>query len=303
MFTIMPAILSSTDRIILSYLDIEKALKNHIDLFDFSDLVKHTSDIIFLLDSQYKHTILSRIDLNKLTPEVKVKILTRVDNKEVKDKITLSVNEITRLDKCYYCQLLCIDFKKYIHIPSYTALSNYDQVRIFLSNPELVASTVKVIPNISIDTLTTHSKQAKFRPIIQTYVMPCISKMKTSYMFWTNMINYNEENKKLFVKHMNNCATKTDIRSVFKHYPELIFDLTVDDFQNSKLTSKDWVLLIKALKSQDSKVNSWVPNNQIYEFLSQGVCIDVLMGVSTTSIHVKKALSMIEIADNSDPSL
>lgn len=278
-----------TKEILISTLDLDELLSTQPGIFDFSKIA--IGEKIHLIVSHPK-VFLKFFDLSKLPHDEKSQVILNC-GESVIEKLEITEQDLGLLSTHAYLKLLRINFDEYIRESIYHKLNRADQFEIFKINPKWVLGVTKTLPNFTLKNLKELVRDRT--NLIDEYITD-FSQYSTDYYLWQDLIEYKPAYKSVFLKNQKTCLTKTDIRMVFKKYPDLIKKLDKDLIENSKLTSKEWVLLIDSItkETRNKKVfANWKMSEELIEELKLGATVDILANTTTSTKRFKNALGKI----------
>lgn len=276
--------------ILAKTIDLEKLVKEKPELFSLNDL--HISDKIDLLhyDPKFYYT---KLDIENSKPELKVDILGNKRLKALHKNIVITDNEVDSLKADIYNRLLKIDFQKYIKKERFAKLSKSDKAEWFISQPTWYVENMDELPRLTSEKLWMLAASApKF---IDTHISD-FSSYSTRSDFWLRMIRYNEKYKEVFLRNTKTLITATDVRAVIWAYPDIVKKLDATIMADSKLTIKQWVLLIGQLRESyksGKELEGWDFDDSQKETIRLDITADLLMGKATNSKRFSGAVSKV----------
>jgi len=156
-----------------------------------------------------------------------------------------------------------------------------------LDDPDFILQLLGKFPKIPGHTL---SSLATYKPRFVDVNFKNFNEYSLRGAFWVGMIDYNKRYEDLFLQNINSCSTKTDVRLVFRTFPELIKKIDSTILTNSKLTTKEWLSIIKSIKDDNKEIfEHWKFSSEMSEIINQNLTVDVLKGKSSISRNLKKA--------------
>lgn len=214
----------------------------------------------------------------KLNQNDKLTILTWSNRTPaiISKKITFSDIELKKLTISQYMKLIKHNFDIYIRADIYNSMTKDKQSAVFEMNPGWVIKTTGVMPKLTQNVLNTIAYKSP--KLIEEHCTD-FTKISTNSWFWENMIEYDSKYEQIFISNTRSCSTKTDVRTVIKQFPRLIKLLTLDIIDDSKLTGKEWALLIDLVMRQNAKefVGFKLPDD-ITEYLDFDLSVSILKG-------------------------
>ena len=276
----IPEILAKT-------IDMDVLVKKHPELFDFKKLDKEEK--VALINHQPKFFF---DKIYPLVDNVSEKVYFMTHLKSVyRKKIELTDDEIKSVPLSSYPSLLKVDFEKYIRVEKFNALGKMVQGKIFVNQPEWVLTNASDPPKLTRETLDTLS--AKNPAFIEKYVMSNIEKYSLSEFFWTRMIKYNSKYEDVFLHNTDLCCSKTDVRAVFWSHPLLVKKVTKEMLLDSKLTCKEWILLVdQILKACSKQFTGWEFSDELKDTIRLDLTAEMLTGKSKLSKRFQNAMRM-----------
>jgi hypothetical protein len=278
------------DEILISIFDVDSALMQTPNLFDFKSLP--TQYRIELLSMDYAR-FSKFIDTSLLSVNEKVSIILQNTAREKALGLT-EANLVqlvrTSLGRLQYGSLVKV-LPEYIRKDLYKHLCQTDQICYFINHPEWVIENIPECPKLrrcDIDGLAQTAPS-----FIDTYVKD-FSQLSTSSRFWVSMINHSTRYRDIFLNNTHSCGTKTDVRQVMYRCPGLIKMVTADIIKNSKLSSKEWVMLIKRVMDDNPSVFSqWQLSDELVELLRVDITAEVLNGDSAMSVQFRNVMKSV----------
>lgn len=271
-------------------IDAKRALAEHPELFDLKSLsIEDKSDI---LNTDTKFYI-DKLDLENASAYEKFYLITHSNKSSVFKKFKLSTDEVSKLSKSQLNFLLVADFRTYINVDTYNNLTRSDKSSLFLKRYDWILENIGHPPDMLSDDLSALTRKPE---IIEKYFTD-FSTLTTNYIFWSRMISYNKEKWiDIFLHNTHSMLNKSEVRSVISYYPDIIKKLTVDIISDSKLSSKEWALLINRVMNNKSKFfKDFKLSDEIIEFFELDLSVSVLMGKS--SKQLKSATKNIMVAN------
>lgn len=226
---------------------------------------------------------LQRIEWSLMnTPEAK--LLIKNTDIQVLRKLIIAnpgMVDFTTMPSCDKRQLLHSDFAFYKNLIDLKSLTHQDQIALAFSYPNLMCNTIAW----NVVSATQRSSVALKRPTwFKKYNIP-VAGLSTDA--WEKLINYkNHEYIPRFLDSLTEFTNKTTLRGIFYRFPFLLKHLTVDQMQNSILTSREWLLLLNTPKisgangKYSDEVNRWLEH--------ESLCV-VLDGSATNTRFLKMA--------------
>lgn len=274
-----------TDHILCKCVDMRALLASEPALFNFSLLSDH--DLLKLLIDNPDYV--DYVDVSKLNSYVRVAIaINTKSNKSLAKKIILTDDDFARITTANYIDLI-IKNKKYLSKVKYEDSSVSVKRSVFELYPEWVMDNGLEIPKLTVrckDNMTTSRSKLDF----MDKNFDLFLQGSTSAMFWVNLIKYNSKYETIFLKNINSLQSKTEVRSVFYSYPNIIKEVTDETIVNSKFNSKDWVLLFRCILA---KVDNYSLPDELKELLKMDVFQEALSGDITVSTRLKESLKLV----------
>lgn len=281
----------SATHILARTLDLIKLFAKSPDLFDLSRL--SITDKIDLLSSHFS-LFDSVFDVTAFTGAEKLQVLLRSKNKKLTSKIILSDDDLDSVSADEYYSLLITDFKAHIRPHLFQKLGKHEREDIFLRYPEWVVENVGEAVKLTsarLEKLTTH------RPDFIDQFITDFSAITTTERFWINMISYNgAKYVPIFLNNTRSLMNKTFVRQVVWHYPEIIKKITPETFVDSKLTVKEWVLLIDSVSDyrHNKKVfKDWEMSPELIEAIRYDLTAELLNGKSKLSTRFQNSMKSV----------
>ncbi len=274
--------------ILARYADLNGLVRLHPESFDFTDA--HIDDKIKLLRSDVKFFI-DKIGLEKTSTSDKVRIIVELDGRRLAGRLELTEKEISDISDTLYFKLLQKNFTKYINAARYETLSKNVKSETFCLNPEWMVTNIGSIPILTKDVLNRLSNK---NPQFLNAHVSDFSKFSTDSYFWGNMIKFDSKYKDVFLQNMGTCITKTDIRQVFWNNPTLIKKVDSAIITKSKLTAKEWTMLINNLKKDYKELVNWEVPEDLVEALRLDLTAEMLNGTSRLTAQMKNAMKRLE---------
>jgi hypothetical protein len=283
--------------ILAKTLDLGKLIKKDPSLFDLSKL--STFEKLHLLrtdESFYKNKITL-----KLSAIEKYDILTNSVYADYRPYATLSDKELEKLNDYSYQTLIYVD-STYLKKERVEKLSAYYKNVLFLKYPEKIYKLIGYLPKLDSYTLDS---LAHTNPKFLDKISPNWQEFTTNANFWRRMIKFNKKYETIFLDNMNRLLNKTELRNVITAYPHLIKSLTDERMKNSKLTYKEWVLLISrtiSLKKNEKIFNGWEIPTELEEIIRLELTTEMLTSKSKSSKVFHKAMKSVFEEDEEIPS-
>lgn len=278
-------------KILEKTVNLKKVFRAYPEFFELKKLDFHEK--IVLLQNDYK-LFSNYIDLNNLTVDERAHIIVNNYNVSfLQNGVSLDKDEVPKItNRHYLLKLIRKDIGKYLTAESFGRLYKDEQQDLFLENPEVVCAALGYTPKLTSNIVYALSfDNPKF---IDQHVSD-FSKISTSAEFWFNMFKFNRNKYRgVFLDNMKTLLNKTELRNVFRKNPSFIKCLTIDNITNSKLTIKEWLLLIKFLLEQyPSTFDGWSFSKEHIEVFQLDLTAEMLMGKSKTSSHLQRAMARI----------
>lgn len=261
--------------ILAKALDLQAVVKKYPELFNLNKLGVYDKCQLLKYDAD---TYGSKLNFSKFTPGDKLYALTTAPSAAEKF-VVMTDKDINKLGPHEYNDLLELNFTKYIRKEKFEELTRNFQNNIFVKHPEWVIKHISKPPKLTQAALTNLSNaKPKF---VDEYVTK-ISDYTTDSLFWINMIKYNSEYKEIFLDNTKTLVTATDVREVIRAYPSIVKSLTLDHVSTSKLTCKEWVLLINSV-SANKELKNWNMPKDMAELFKMELTVEMLSGKSKVS--------------------
>jgi len=258
-------------------IDVSKIIDQHPELLDFTKLSYYEK--VELLKINVK-TFFKLLDIENADAALKVEILATNKLRTIHTKVVIEENEIESLKNDIYSRLLKIDFKKYVRKERFLKLSKTEQATWFVEAPEWYVENVKEVPQLTSDKLYTLS--ARHPKFVDIYIKD-FSNYCTNDTFWINMIRYDEKFGDIFLANTKTLVNQTEVRRVMYRYPLLVKKLDANIMADSKLTTKQWVLLVEQLKKSFKELKDWDFSDEVREAIKLDLTADMLTGKTKTS--------------------
>ncbi len=274
-------------------------LEREPSLFDFSILSYESKIGLLRADAG---TFLKHIDPAAFRPADKLRAMNDLPKTITRD-IVFTEAEIHNLRPYEYYHLLCnVSFDKYIRAPLFDKLDRQARSELYIRYPEWVIANATV-PKLTSCTLATISSN---KPAFISKYVTDFTGLSTTSNFWNTMICYDRTYAGVFLKNINTCVTKTDIREVFHRNPALIRRINSDIISNSKLSAKEWLLMIRAVTTRCAKqFEGWSLPAALVDDFRLDLTAEMLNGKSTLTRQFQNAAAMLDIdhsAENENPT-
>lgn len=265
--------------------DLHLVLKSNPELFDFSALSIQDKITLTRYDIKEYGDIISKCPLSAAD---KVTLLINLDTKAAKKLFILTHDEVKSLSPTNYFYLLKVDFDRYISAEKFTELPRSQKSEIFLDNPEwLIKNNFEIKLTSEVMTSLAVRKPA----FIEKNISDFSNRSLDSY-FWIRMIKYNPKYGNIFLNNTKSTDNKTSIRSVVRAYPDLIKKLDGNILQNSKLTTKEWILLADSvINVHPRKFKDWEFSDEMKEIMRLDLTVEMLSGKSKLSTRFQRAMN------------
>lgn len=288
-------ITESLATLVRTCVSVEKVL-NDLSLLD---LTYATPQGIVELIRQTGSQFYEKFDIN--TVHVYTRVLLLDENiPGAEEHIVFTDAEINSMNDQAYLQLLEIDFAKYQNLKNISKRSNDFKAELYSINPAYITDN-KVEVRFSARMLRQISRDNK--SFINQH-LDNLDFTTTCAMFWEYMGISSATGPVVdkFIKYIHTLPVQ-DIRILIGRYPRLLNNLTIDVVDNSRLTCKQWLNLIKSVKSHShirKSAQQVVISTDVLEHLKFGLTTELLSGKSKLSTHVKNAIKNIEQDCNED---
>lgn len=271
--------------ILLQAINLEELVKTNPELFNLDCLDIYEK--VELLRADFKF-FGSRINVSAFSPSDKAHILLNVENKRIAALVKLSDDELEKMPNNKYGELVKKHFRDYIRKERFPKMLKADQQEVFLNEPEWVIENVDKPPRLTSERLRNLAR--KKPAFIDSYIAD-FGEFSTDSDFWIAMILYDKKYQGIFLRNTKKLITKTGVRSVIWSYPELIKLIDGDILADSKLTVKEWVLLINHVMASREKVfDGWEFSDDLIEIFKMDLIAEFLNGKSTPSVRFQKAM-------------
>jgi len=269
-------------------LDIYSLLKTNPEIFNFKRLSPSNLAKLINIEPKFFDRVINEVHFSASD---KVKIIVNLTKTALANKIILTEDELKSLPHLAYSSLLSKSFKKYARADLWGKLTRDEKSFLFIDNPKWVLDNVGEIPVLTAERLLELSVS---KPEFVDKNISDYTKLSTNSQFWLDMIKFDEKYKLIFLKNTNSCITKSDIRGIIKGHPDIIKSLDASILENSKLTCKEWVLLITPLMKQyRSMFKDWKLSPELVNIINLDLTAEMLTGKSTISTQFTRALNFI----------
>jgi len=269
-------------------LDIENLVSSRPELFNFKCL-HITEKIVLLNHNPTKFAAL--LDIDKLSLEDKTRVVLNVRSSKIKNNINFTLGELKRVGNIAYRQLVEYNFEKYIKPELWSMLDNKTQTGVFIENSDWVMTHIKEVPHFTSISLETVAYDA---PSLLDKHIADFSVYTTTSRFWINMMKFNKTKyQKIFLENTKSCTTKTDVREVLRRYPDMIKLINPAIIANSKLTCKEWILLINQIREGNNKLKEWIFSDELIDAFKMDSTAEILNGTSKTSRLFKRSMNNV----------
>jgi len=270
-------------------IQVKVLLETNPELFDFSELESYEK--VELIQSNPKK-FLKIIGIENLSLDEKVQIILNVDGRVVKNMIVISEEDLNKMTVHRYLQLIEKDFRKYIRIEKYNNLSKTYQSRAFLADPIWVMSNIGKPANLSSGDLEILANRKP--AFVDKFIIQEVEKYTTTYDFWKYMIKYDIKYQDIFLKSTKTVVHKTDVRNVCKLYPEMVKKIDKDTLADSKLTVKDWILLLDNIIDNNQKeFVGWDFSEELKEIFRLDATAELLSGKTKLSKRFENSIKFV----------
>lgn len=275
------------NEILVSCINLEKLIRNDPKLFNLSKLTSHNKYNLLRYDFDFFFNLLK----DNITPNDKYYFHLKTSDYRNDKRLAFTKNDIEGLTNDVYCSLLInAGIKKYFIKEKVEFLSNSQKQDLVMKFPSFMLENISndKLPKITCNMLSNIS--CRKPSIIETYFKD-LNGYSTDYTFWDKMIAYNNSYKKIFLKNVNTVTTKTEIRGILYKFPEIIKDIDADDIINSKLSVKEWLLIIdRIIKESPGDFIDWQFSDEMKEIFKIDLVAEFLNGKSRASSRTKSAL-------------
>jgi len=280
-----------TRRILSKVLDFKLLIKNNPELFNLTKLSIVDKTDLLNEDPNFYSTII-KTDESSLND--RVYYLLNLNSKKLTNKIKLSQVELKSLSNHNYISLLRKNFIKYALKERISNLPRFEKIEFFMKNPQwFMENKINYRPKLTMIRLESISKNnPKF---IDTYITD-FSEYLTSEYFWRYMLKYNKKYEDIFLLNTKTLDNKTSVRSIIRLHPHLIMKLNENIIQNSKLTVKEWILLISSVISETKNKNifkNFQFSKEIIEIFKLDLTSELLIGKSKSSKPLSHAMKNV----------
>jgi len=173
-------------------------------------------------------------------------------------------------------------FKDHIDIDAMSVTSRVD---MFINAP------TKFKEHLPVDKLTgTQLTQiATHRPsYFKKYNLPTD---RVTRKGWNKLLSYNSAAfQTKFLQAMRTIRCKTTVRSIFKKYPKMLQCLTIEQINESSLSSKEWVLL---LNWDEVRARNITYDTEVTNWLREELTMELLSGSASKTRQLKAALELL----------
>lgn len=281
---------STATKLILSRIDVLKIVEENPDAINLKGLTY--SEKILLLNTF--SSLKDYISIDKLTVSEKYDVHVHIDDATIADKYPFTSQELAKLPSYRYAVLLEKNLKKYYDATVYAKLAGRYKIDLYLSDPAGYLNLGLPMPKLTSNLVT--GLVTRYPKLVDTHI-PDLTDVVTTDTFWRIMLKQNfPKYSALFLTHLNSVSTKTDVRVIFWENPSLITNVTVEHIQNSKLTAKEWSLMIRQMKTYKDVLKNWQMSAELKDEIKYSLSVEILDGTSTMSTYVKNSLK-----DDIDP--
>lgn len=278
----------SIDSILAKSIKLEELIKTQSKLFNLNKL--DVGDKVALLQHDFNFYS-PLIDISEFKSSEKAYAVINSPGKKITDKINLSKDEVSKLKPELCLLVLLKDFDRYISPEAYHNLSRYGKMEIFTNYPEWVILNTGYVPQLTARLLSDLSERTP--SFVDKYVKNLSEHATTDY-FWINMIKFDEKYEDIFLQNNHRLTTKTDVRQVFFACPGLVKKINNDVIVNSKLSCKEWALLIDNIIRDNKKMfKNWSLSPELIEIFKLDLTAEVLNGKSTSSRVLKSVMGRL----------
>lgn len=277
---------SLVDRILHRIVSLPKLVKKYPEVFDFSKLTVY--DKIELLKQDFKFYS-QYIDLSDITPDEKVAAFIYSPPPNILGLITLEEADYDNLGDSSYVQLLQIDFNKHIRKSRFDKLGANRKRQFIPKEPKWFVDTYGQLPKLTSEMLYVMSRDNP--GFVDQYVTD-FTGLSTYGYFWETMIKWNKKYIPIFLANTRTVRTKTEVRTVVRQYPSIVKSITSDTFVDSKLSAKEWVMLINQIVSSGRNrkmFDGWAFPDDVAEMIRLDLTAEMLSSKSTMTKRFKTA--------------
>jgi len=237
-----------SSRDLLQSIDLLSVVYSNPELFNFNKLP--ASVLISFLRADFDFFI-DKIDPKRFTYENRLYFIINSSARSAPKLMALcdfSEDELRKITASQYSILINYNAKKYLRKDIVSTMSKRYQQELFLKNPKWFHESVGYIPKLSSNTLT---ELARLSPKFVDENIVDYSKLCTQAYFWNKMIRYDKKYIEIFLKNTNSLINKSDVRVVVQTHSEIVKLVDIDILENSKLSCKEWMLLISSVMSNN----------------------------------------------------
>ena len=268
-------------------INIKKLYETNPELFDITKLDIRDKIKLMQIDKKY----VSTLNIDKMSIKDRVAILGNTAN-DIRKHITFSDAELLKIPKTDYDNtVLLLNFKKYAIKSRIEKLSNANSLHFFIRNTSWYIDNGVKFPRPSAYDLTN---LARSKPALVNQYFTDFTNLSTTFGFWVNMFNYDPKYKSIFINNTKSCLTKSEVRAVIYDCPGIVKLLTPTLMNDSKLTCKEWVLLIHDVTMHghcDAELKDFNFSDEMKESIKQDLTAEILTGKSTSSKTLNKVLN------------
>lgn len=264
--------------------NLESLIRSNPELFNLSALKVEDKLELLKADSKFYMPL---IDVTTFNPTDKVYVLLNAKNKGISGLITFTEDELVKIDDRPYGELVRKDFR-FMRASRFPKMLKSDQQEIFLQEPAWVIANTDKPPRLTSERLTALARRKP--SFIETYIED-FSGYSTTDDFWKSMIAYNDKFKEVFMKNTKTLITKTQVRAVVWKYPSLIMMIDENTLLDSKLTGKEWVILINSvMESNEAEFKDWQFPASVAEMMKIDLMAELLNGKASMSVRFQNAM-------------
>lgn len=281
---------ASVKAILEKTINIVDLVKSHPELFRLDRLTTLDKVSLFQSDPKFYGTILNLDDFSGEDKAAAIALLPRLLGK----KFTLTDEEVLALSADAYVGLLKKDFAKYIKVEKYDKLKKTQKSEIFVEQAPWFTANGIPAPGLTMAQLTA---LAKTNPLYVFQSITDLSEYATEYNFWVKMIEFKPSKYKAeFLKYNKTLLNTTELRRVVYRYPDIVKLVDADTFEKSKLTRKQWVLLISTVikdPKHAATFTGWQFPDDVANILKLDLTAEILKGEATQSRKFQAAMTNV----------
>jgi len=230
------------------------------------------------------------IDLGGLSLYEKITILDNVSYpKRIYKSVSITEDELKNLRPSGIFLLYMGHLEKYFYDSVYSILSPTLRSGLFYKYPEFLSNKGynERIYSYSIDDIVNRKNLSYIDKNISTFT-------STNYKFWSKLLGTDySKYSTVFYDNIDTIHSPTDLRDIFRNYPQLLLLVKINFIKKSKMDVKSWVNLIRELKlnpRNNKFYKDWELPDDLKEWLREEMMIMVLNGKVKLTSHLKKSL-------------